>query len=116
MGMGSLDCAERRAGALSTRRRSRRAPRPTLVSAAEIEPPDLRIIAQHLARPLGADAAHGEHIGPVTQRERFARVLLDEEDPEAARVDLANAVEDQALERRRQPGRWLVEEEQPGLH
>src|SRR2546428_12990597 len=86
------------------------------MSAAQIKTPDLRIIAQDRARPFGPDAAHGENIRPLTQGERLARVLLHEENAEPASIDLANAVEDQALERGRQPGRRLVEEEQPGLH
>src|SRR2546430_8989282 len=39
-----------------------------------------------------------------------------EQDAEPARVDLANAVEHEALERGREPRRRLVEEEQTGLH
>src|SRR2546425_3882898 len=166
MGMGSFDCAERSAGALSTRpavpeafkrsrrvivvmdppqsgapkwpptlverrglrpprtppatlgtrRRSRRAPRPQSVSAAEIEMSNLRIIAKGPARPLGADPAHGEDVRPLTQRERLARILFHEKDAESPSVDLANAVEDEALERRREARRRLVEKEQTRLH
>src|SRR5712691_2128448 len=101
---------------LGTRRRSRRAPRPPLVSAAEIETSDFRVIAKNPARALGADPSHGENIRPLTQRERIACVLLHEEDAEPPRVDLAHAVEDEALERRREARRRLVEREQTRLH
>src|SRR5438445_148074 len=52
----------------------------------------------------------------LIQRERLARVLLNEQDAEPARVDLANAVEHEALERGRESRRRLVEEEQTRLH
>ena len=79
------------------------------MSAAEVETSDLRVIAKRLARPFGANPTHRENIRPLAQRERLARVLLHEENPEPARVDLANAVEHQALERRREPRRGFVE-------
>src|SRR5438445_13071719 len=101
---------------LGTRRRSRRAPRPPLPSAAEIEAPDLRIAAQDPAGAFGADPTHRQNIRPLTQRERLARVLLHEEDAEPARVDLADALEHEALERRREPRRRLVEQEHARLH
>src|ERR1043166_3839325 len=104
--MGSFDCAERSPGALRTRPAAPEAFKscrrvivvmcgpPPLVSAAEVEPSNLRVIPKHVARPLGADAAHGEHVGPLTQGEGLVRVLLDEQDAEAAGIDVANAVED----------------------
>src|SRR3989442_14404643 len=126
MGMGSLDCADRIAGAPSTSpavpeafKSSRRvivAMSESPMSAAEIETPDLRVIAKHLARPFRANPTHRENIRSLAQRERLARVLLHEEKAEPARVDLADAVEHHALERRREPRRRLVEEEQTRLH
>src|SRR5882672_12248871 len=126
MGMGSFDCAESMAGVPSTSpavpeafKSSRRvivAMSESPLSAAEIETSDLQVIAKHLARPFGADSTHRENIRSLTQRERLARVLLHEENPEPARVDLANAVEHQALERRREPRRGFVEKEQTRFH
>src|SRR5438552_3399885 len=71
------------------------------MSTAQIETPDLGVVAQRSARPFRADPPHGQNIRPLTQRERLARVLLNEQDAEPARVDLANAVEHEALERGR---------------
>jgi len=73
------------------------------MSAAKIETSDLRVIAKLPTRPFRTNPAHREDIRPMTQRERLARVLLDEEHAEPARVDLANAVEHEALERGREP-------------
>src|SRR5436190_980259 len=125
IGMGSFDCAERIAGAPSTSpavpealKSSRRViviMSGSPMSAAEIETSDLRVIAKRLARPFGANPTHGENIRSLAQREGLARVLLHEEKAEPSRIDLANAIEHQALERRREPRRRLVEEEQPRL-
>src|SRR5262245_5791411 len=104
MGMGSRDCAVRRAGALRTSpavpeafRISRRVivlmADPPLTSTAEIEPADVRVVAQHRARPFRADSTHRQNIRPSTQRERLPCVLLDEQDAETTRVDLADPVE-----------------------
>ena len=79
------------------------------MSAAEIESPDLRIVAKLAAGSFRPDPPHREHVRPVTQGERLARVLLDEQDADPARVDLAHAVEHETLEGRREPRRGLVE-------
>src|SRR5262245_30690255 len=108
--IGAFDCAARIAGAPSTSpivaeafKSSRRVivvlSGPTACSlAAERETSKRRVVAQHGPGALRADAAHREHVGPPTQGERLARILLDEEDAEATRVDLANAIEHEALE------------------
>ena len=47
-------------------------------SPAEIETPDVRIVAQHRARPFPADAPHRQHVRAPAERQRLPRVLLDE--------------------------------------
>src|SRR6266568_3712185 len=56
------------------------------MSTAQIETPDLGVVAQHSARPFRADPPHGQNIRPLTQRERLARVLLHEQDAEPESV------------------------------
>src|SRR5437899_2054569 len=77
---------------------------------------ELRVVAQHVPRSFGADAPPRQHVPPPAQAERLARILLDEQDAEPARIDLAHAIEHEALERGGQGGRGLVEEQQARLH
>ena len=51
----------------------------------------------------------------MAEGERLARVLLHKKDADPARVDLPHAIEHEPLERRGQPCRRLVEEQQPRL-
>src|SRR5215475_14017775 len=128
IGMGSFDCARRIPGAPSTTpavaeafKSCRRvivvmSKPPQRMSAAEIESPDLRVVAKRCAGPFRPDLPHGEHVRAVAEGERLARVLLHEQDAETARVDLAHAIEHEALEGRREPRRGLVEEQKAGLY
>src|SRR6185295_4202796 len=68
------------------------------VLAAEVRAPDLGIGEQLIARPLRARLPHDEDVPAPTQSERLPRVLLDQHDADAARVDVADPVEDQPLE------------------
>ena len=79
--------------------------------AAQVELRDLRVVEQFLAPPLEAFLAEVEHIAAVGERERPPRVLLDHHDRDARAVDLGDLLEDRVDERRREPGRGLVEQQ-----
>ena len=55
-----------------------------------------------------------EHVGPVGERDRALRALLDEQDRDAAVADLRERREDRVDEGRREAERRLVEEEHVG--
>src|SRR6266851_8631428 len=59
------------------------------------------------------DAAVVEHEGIVGDGEAHARVLFDQQDRDALRAHLRNDAEHLAHHQRRQPLRWLVEDQQP---
>src|SRR6185295_4856485 len=58
--------------------------------AAEIRAPDLGIGEQFVARPLRARLSHDEDVPAPAQAQRLARVLLDEHDADAARIDVTD--------------------------
>ena len=82
--------------------------------AAEIERRDHRIARQRPRRTLVPVAALHQHIGAVGERQRGARVLLDEQDRDAGLADVRELCEDRLDQFRRQPGRRLVEHQKPG--
>src|SRR5882724_3884549 len=62
----------------------------------------------------GADAAGLQQVGTVDDAEDLLHVLLDDEHGEAAGADALDEVEHLLDEDRREPGRRLVEQQQPG--
>src|SRR6188474_1983261 len=63
------------------------------ILAAEVCAADLGIGEQLVARPLRARLPHDQDVPAPTQAERLPRVLLDEDDADAARVDVADPIE-----------------------
>src|SRR5207247_846213 len=78
----------------------------------EVGGTDARVLTELLARPRDDDATRLEHVAAAREPERPARVLLDEQDGHARRVDPLDGSEDLAREHRRQAERGLVEHEQ----
>jgi hypothetical protein len=63
------------------------------MSASQIKMLDLRILQERAPGALGACLPHGQHVATVTEGERGARVLLDEDDTDPVPVDLTDALE-----------------------
>src|SRR5438876_11587270 len=70
-------------------------------SEAEIGPLHLRRLEELRTRPLGHDVARLEDVAAVRHFERLARVLLHEQDRDAAGVDVPDDREAQLDEDRR---------------
>src|SRR5690606_36681855 len=67
-------------------------------AAAEVEVGDLGVGDQLGARALEAVLAQVEHVAAIRQRQRAARLLLDDEHGDAVAVDLDDLLEDRVDE------------------
>src|SRR5262249_55180014 len=66
------------------------------------------------SRPLEAVAPQLEHVPTVGHGQRPGRVLLDDHEGVACPLHLDERLEDERDELRREPERWLVEEDELG--
>src|SRR4051812_10612748 len=82
------------------------------VSAAEIRRLDLGVLRQLFRFARERDFAGTEYVRATARMQCDARVLLDDEDRDAALRDFSDRFEDLRDELRRDPERWLVEKKQ----
>src|SRR5712691_3614864 len=84
-------------------------------TSSEVGPADFGFREQRFRRAFGGDAALLEHVGARGDLERERRVLLDEQNGDAARVDLLDHAEHSEHYRRGETERGLIEQEQARL-
>jgi hypothetical protein len=65
-----------------------------------------------VARPLGKDPSVEKHVGAVAERERFADVVIGDQDADPARAKIEQDAVERLDHERVDSGEWLVEEQE----
>ena len=68
-----------------------------------------------VARTLGEDPSVEEHVGAVAERERFANVVIGDQDADAARAKIEQDAMERLYYERVYSDEWLVEEQESWL-
>ena len=103
----------RRSSAQPAERRGRRYLRAEGSSHPEVRPAHLVALLQLTGGGVQGDTPDLKHVAVMRGLQRHVRVLLDEQDRRAGRVDLADDLEDRLHDLRRQAQRRLVQQQQP---